>query len=95
MGISNRDVRKFLRKQGMKPSVENVNRMSRELGRTRAENDRMDERGREEQQRKLEQGVRDSGLRDPHLHGSPDTTGPVDPRIRAQVERERKRRERR
>ena len=82
IGNTDRDVRKFLREQGMKANAENVDRIGRELRRTQQENERHDER------------YKDVGLRDAHLPGSPDTTGPVDPRVRERIQRELKRRKR-
>ena len=86
VGNTDRDVRKFLREVGMKPNAENVDRIGRELRRTSQENERVERIARE--------GGR-GGIRDPHLPGSPDTTGPVEDRVKHDVAREQRRRDRR
>ena len=84
-GNDNRGVRKFLRSINMKPSVENVERIGRELRRTEQENEHMDRIGKEQGRTRLE---------DPHLPGTHNDTGNVEERVREQVQREMRERKR-
>ena len=76
-GNTGRDIRKFLRENGIKPTIANVERIGREVRRGESANERVESEAKE--------------------RGEPtrDAQGPVEPRVRAHVQRElRARRER-
>lgn len=77
-GNTSRDVRRFLRSVGVKPSVDNVERIGREVRRTEAQNERQEVLGRE-----MGLGPRDGGG---------DVKSRVERQVRAEMARRKKRR---
>lgn len=82
VGKTNKDVRKFLRECGVPPTVANVERIGREIRRTEAEGERVEKIHREIE--------RETGR--PALI---DERGDVGKRVKAHVQREMAKREKR
>lgn len=79
VGNTNKDIRKFCREVGVKPTVANVEKMQREVTRTQTENERLVRHHKEmERERGLPSVV--------------DNRGDVAARVRARVQRDLKNR---
>ncbi len=78
---TDRDVRKFLRENGIKPSVENVQRIGKEIRRTQGENESVD---------KIHKELEREGKASPLY----DNRGDARARTKRDVERELRRRSR-
>ena len=75
LGNTRRDVRKFCKRVGVKPTAANVEKMQREVTRTQSERDTLTRIHREIEGQRGVAGLRDS-------------RGPVLPRIQERVRRE-------
>lgn len=66
VGNTGKQVRKFLRSRGVKPTIANVERIQREVTRTQTENERVQRIAKEQARARGESGTYDSRGQDVH-----------------------------